>query len=129
LRKFLASAPRETGRKKRNVTQPPFEIDSVRDGQTGRLTLTGELDIATVPRAQEAVDGLLAGGVQRLVIDLSGLGFVDSSGLRLFIVLDRRAAAQGWALGLIRPRGAAMTVFEVSGAEENLPFVEDASLA
>jgi anti-anti-sigma factor len=111
------------------VTQPPFEIDSVRDGEAGRVRLNGELDIATVPRVQQAVDELLAGGVQRLVIDLSRLGFVDSSGLRLFIVLDRRAAAEGWTLGLIRPRGAALTVFEVSGAEENLPFIEDPSLA
>ena len=111
------------------MTHTPFEIDSECEDETGRLTLNGELDIATVPRVQEAVDELLARAVRRLVIDLGGLGFVDSSGLRLFIVLDRRAAAEGWTLGLIRPRNAAMTVFEVSGAEENLPFLEDPTLA
>lgn len=111
------------------MTHTPFEIDSEYEEETGRLTLNGELDIATVPRVQEAVDELLARGVRHLVIDLGGLGFVDSSGLRLFIVLDRRAAAEGWTLGLIRPRNAAMTVFEVSGAKENLPFLEDQTLA
>lgn len=107
------------------MTHTPFEIDSECEDETGRLTLNGELDIATVPRVQEAVDELLARGVRHLVVDLGGLGFVDSSGLRLFIVLDRRAVAEGWTLGLIRPRNAAMTVFEVSGAKESLPFLED----
>jgi anti-sigma B factor antagonist len=107
------------------MTHTPFEIDSECEGETGRLTLSGELDIATLPRVQEAVDELLARAVRHLVIDLGGLDFVDSSGLRLFVVLDRRAAVEGWTLGLIRPRNAAMTVFEVSGAEENLPFLED----
>jgi anti-anti-sigma factor len=107
------------------MTHIPFEIDSACEDETGRLTLSGELDLATVPRVQEAVDELLAQGVRQLVVDLGDLGFVDSSGLRLFIVLDRRAATEGWTLGLIRPRNAAMGVFEVSGAEENLPFIED----
>jgi anti-sigma B factor antagonist len=107
------------------MTHIPFEIDSACEDETGRLTLSGELDLATVPRVQEAVDELLARGVGHLVVDLGGLGFVDSSGLRLFIVLDRRAAVEGWTLGLIRPHNAAMGVFEVSGAEENLPFIED----
>jgi anti-sigma B factor antagonist len=106
-----------------------LEISSAREAETGRLTLNGELDLATVPRVQAAVDELLARAVRELVIDLRGVGFVDSSGLRLFIVLDRRAAAEGWSLAMIRPGGAAMTVFEVSGAEENLPFIEDPSLA
>jgi anti-sigma B factor antagonist len=111
------------------VPQTRFEIESVCREGTGRLTLSGELDIATVPRVQEAVDAILEQALSTLTVDLSGLGFVDSSGLRLFIVLDRRAASEGWTLRLIRPREQAMTVFAVSGAEENLPFVEDSSVA
>ncbi len=105
-----------------------FEIDSALVAGTGRLTVRGELDIATVPRVQAAVDTLLAQAVNHVVIDLSGVGFVDSSGLRLFIVLDQRAAVEGWTLSLLRPGKQAMTVFVVSGAEENLPFVEDSNL-
>ncbi len=111
------------------MTQTPFEIESAHDGKMGRLTLLGELDIATVPRVEQAVDAILADGVRRLTIDLSPVGFVDSSGLRLFVVLDQRATAEGWELGLIRPGRQALTVFRVSGVEENLPFVEDASAA
>jgi anti-anti-sigma factor len=111
------------------VPRAPFEMESAHDGQTGRLTLLGELDIATVPLVEEAVDAVLQGGTRRLIIDLSGLGFVDSSGLRLFIVLHQRAGAEGWTLALTRPEPQALKVFRLSGVEEDLPFVEDASAA
>jgi anti-anti-sigma factor len=117
----------ETGKGDSVVPQTPFEMESAHDRDTGRLTLCGELDIATVPRVEEAVDALLAQGVKKLTIDLGDVGFVDSSGLRLFIVLDQRASAEGWTLGLTRPGRQALTVFRVSGVEENLPFLEDAS--
>jgi anti-anti-sigma factor len=99
-------------------------MDSTNDGSKGRVTLTGELDIATVPRVQQAVDAMLAEGVSQITIDLAGVGFVDSSGLRLFIVLDQRAAAEGWTLALTRPTPQALTVFRVSGVEDELPFVD-----
>jgi anti-sigma B factor antagonist len=106
----------------------PFEINVVRDHESATVTLAGELDIATVPRVEEAIEATLTDELQVLTVDLSGLGFVDSSGLRLFIVLDQRAAEQGWELRLLRPDAQVLTVFQVSGVEENLPFIEDASV-
>ena len=57
-------------------------------------------------------------------LDPSRLTFVASSGLRLFIALSARAAAAGWALELIAPTGPALSVFEITGALEHLPFGE-----
>jgi anti-sigma B factor antagonist len=111
------------------VPQAPFEMESAHDGETGRLTLFGELDIATVPRVEEAAGALLEHDLKRLTIDLSRLGFIDSSGLRLFIVLDQRAGAEGWELALVRPEPQALKVFRISGVEDTLPFVEDVSAA
>jgi anti-sigma B factor antagonist len=111
------------------VPQTQFEMESASDGSTGRLSLTGELDIATVPRVQQAVDAMLAAGVAHVTIDLAGVGFVDSSGLRMFIVLAQRATPEGWTLALTRPTPQALTVFRVSGVEHELPFVEDTSAA
>jgi anti-sigma B factor antagonist len=125
---FQAWTAVETG-KGEAVPHVPFEIESVHEGDSARLALSGELDLATVARVQDAVEVLLGHPLRRLTIDLSGLSFVDSSGLRLFIVLNRRAAAEGWKLTLTKPQQQAMTVFRISGAEENLPFLEDASRA
>jgi anti-anti-sigma factor len=107
---------------------PPgaLEIDSELEADTARLTPAGELDIATAPQLEQEVRSLLARGVRRVVIDLSRLTFIDSSALRLFIVLNERSAEDGWTLGLIRPTGQVRTVFEITGAEENLPFIDGA---
>ena len=48
------------------------------------------------------------------MVDLRGLGFVDSSGLRLFIVLADRAREEGWALVLVPPGEAVLAVFQIS---------------
>jgi anti-sigma B factor antagonist len=104
-----------------------FEIHSDLQDDSARLTLSGELDLATVPQVEEAVATVLARGARRLVVDLSAITFVDSSGLRLFIVLNDRAAAEGWTFALIRPSDRPLSVFQITGAEKNLPFIEEPS--
>ncbi len=103
----------------------PFEIHSELRSDGGRLILTGELDIATTPQVEDAVRVMLAHRVRRLVVDLSGLTFIDSSGLRMLIILSDRAGAEDWALGLIRPSEPSLAVFQITGADENLPFIEE----
>jgi anti-sigma B factor antagonist len=105
----------------------PLEIDERRDGDRAHLTLTGELDIATVPRLEEALESVLSTPVSTLTIDLRPLSFMDSSGLRQFIVLSDRAVAEGWSLELIRPLQPTLSIFQITRAEENLPFVEGPS--
>lgn len=103
----------------------PLEIrDQVLEGH-GRLELIGELDLATVPRLKDAVDAMVSRNVERLTIDLSQLAFLDSSGLRELILLRDRAAAEGWDLALVRPPQPALSIFQITRAEEHLPFVEE----
>jgi anti-sigma B factor antagonist len=104
-----------------------FQISSEPEADGQRLRLSGELDIATAPQLEAAVASALARGARRLVIDLSGLQFIDSSGLRLCIVLSDRAVNEGWTLRLVRPVGAPLSVFQMTGAEQYLPFGEDAA--
>lgn len=107
------------------VKPSPFEIHTELEADTGRLTVVGELDMATAQQLEQQVRTLLNRPLHKLIIDLSGLSFIDSSGLRLLIVLRDRASAEGWMLGLIRPSGAALSIFALTGADENLPFMEE----
>jgi len=102
-----------------------LEIDSELQADSARLTPVGELDIATAPQLDQEVRSLLARSVREVVIDLSRLTFIDSSALRLFIVLNERSAEQGWTLRLVRPTGQVLNVFAITGAEDNLPFIDE----
>jgi anti-sigma B factor antagonist len=108
------------------VRPSPFEIHSDLEADTARIAVVGELDIATGPQLEQEARAMLARQPRELIIDLSRLTFIDSSGLRLFIALNDDASADGWALRLTRPPEAALTIFRITGAEENLPFVDDA---
>jgi anti-anti-sigma factor len=82
------------------------------------LRLTGELDLATQgPFRAQAIDLLVAGHVH-LVLELSELTFVDSTGLGAFIGLRRRAHALQGSLTLVCPADAVMKVFTIVGLEK-----------
>jgi anti-sigma B factor antagonist len=107
------------------VNPASFEIRSEFEAGTGRLTVVGELDIATKPQLQEAARAAIARGVRALTIDLTELSFMDSSGLSLLIILNQRASSEGWTLRLLKPAGPALTILTLTEADKNLPFVTD----
>jgi anti-anti-sigma factor len=109
------------------VERSLFEVHSELWADTGRLTVAGELDIATAPQLEKEVRAMLGQAVGHLIIDLSRVSFIDSSGLRMFFVLSERARAEGWRLELVRPSPQALSVFQISGAHAHLPFIEDPS--
>jgi anti-anti-sigma factor len=89
------------------------------------VTPVGELDIATVPELEKAVRLTLGEGVSELMIDLSQLRFIDSSGLRFLIGLHDEACEGGWTLGLLRPAEAPRELFRITGLDEHLPLINE----
>ena len=89
------------------------------------LRLTGELDIATVPQVEHALEAARRAQAAHLVLDLRELTFIDSSGLRMVILFADRAREEGWRLTLVSPPEPARSVFRLTGAEENLPFAQE----
>jgi anti-anti-sigma factor len=95
-------------------------------GPTGSdvtLVVSGELDMSTIDRLTGLVDTHLRRRVDCLILDLSDLAFMDSTGLRLLIELNNRAQQETWELKLIGPRHeAASRVLRITGADAALPF-------
>ena len=81
----------------------------------------GELDLATVETLRAALDG--GEKAARLVLDLRGLSFIDSSGLHLLVALHSRAQRAGFQLTLVAPAAPADKAIQVSGLDQALPFV------
>ncbi len=102
---------------------PPFAADrDERDGATV-VALRGELDLHSSGLLLDATTDVAAGS--RLVLDLSGLAFVDSAGLRALMNLDLRARADGFELVLAAPGPAVLRVLRLTGFDKRLP-IEDA---
>ncbi|MGH2833931.1 MAG: STAS domain-containing protein [Solirubrobacteraceae bacterium] len=109
------------------VRRTDFEVLSETHGASRRLTLIGELDLATVPRVESAVDAALACEVRQLTIDLAKLSFLDSSGVRLLLQLAHSAEHGGWTLALVNLPERLRGIFKLTGVDENLPLVKDDS--
>lgn len=69
-----------------------IEIDR-RDAGRAELRLTGDLDFDSAPELVDAVDELRRDGYRQLVIDLTGVGLCDSSGLSAFVLAHRGGSA------------------------------------
>lgn len=93
------------------------------EADEGRLALAGELDLACAADVERAIEGLERTGVKRIVVDLSQLAFIDSTGLRLLIQADARARDNARELLLIPGNEAVQRVFELTRTVEVLSFV------
>lgn len=100
----------------------PFGLHAARLGDTFRVVLTGEFDLAAVTTVEEAIDHAFDGRTAALEIDLSQLTFVDSSGLRTIVEARDRAASNDVELRLVPGIPAVQRVFQITGLDEVLPF-------
>ena len=89
-----------------------------------RITVEGELDIATAPKVEGALREPSDEGIQRRVLDLSGLTFMDSSGLRTILSAQAASRRDGWVLALVPGPPSVQRVFEITGVKDGLRFVE-----
>jgi anti-anti-sigma factor len=66
-----------------------------------RVSLRGELDLASARQMEERFTSIDEQGPSRVVVDLAGLAFMDSSGLRALLLVDARAREHGYELVLL----------------------------
>ena len=90
------------------------------------LRLAGELDLATSDQLRERVRTLLGHGsvLDKLVLDLAGLEFLDVTGLGALLETRRKLAAAGATLTLRRPRPMVVRMLSLLNLEEAL-HIED----
>ena len=107
-----------------------FDLRTSRDGQDVRIAFTGELDLASAGRVEEELAAIERDAPARIVLDLRGLTFMDSTGLRLVAGADARAREAGRRVTIIQGPEAVRRVFEITRLDERLDIVaDDSSLA
>jgi anti-anti-sigma factor len=81
----------------------------------------GELDLVTVETLRAALDAIKS--TERLVLDLRGLSFIDSTGVQLLVALHQRAQRDGFQLTLMAPTAPVDRAIQLCGLAQALPFV------
>ena len=99
-----------------------LEVRSERSEDRHVIALKGELDLDGVERVTEELESAEASDASQIVLDLSGLTFIDSSGVRMIVCADLRSRADGDRLRLIRGSAGVQRVFELTGMLDRLPF-------
>jgi anti-anti-sigma factor len=101
-----------------------FDVAVRREGSALLVAPRGEIDLATVDLVRGAVEAEREPG-DNLVLDLREVAFMDTSGLRFILELVDHAERDSFSVRIVRGPTAVQRVFEVSGLEPRLPFVDE----
>jgi anti-anti-sigma factor len=107
----------------RDISDGTLAVRTSTEGDTCRVALRGELDLANAATAEAALEEAL-GGEQQVLVDLSELEFIDSTGIALLVSALTRDG-DGAGLRFVPSRSPAVTrVLELTGLADRLPFDE-----
>ncbi|MEY2442673.1 MAG: hypothetical protein QOJ46_2099 [bacterium] len=94
---------------------PPFCVRVVRNQREVVVAPVGELDVASVEVLEDEIRGLGAERVDRVILDLRGVEFIDSTGLRLLLSTRNTALREGYALTVVPGPPRVQRVFDLTG--------------
>ncbi len=95
-----------------HVPAPPFLV-GVRRSEGGVVVgVEGELDLATAPQLRDCLVAMAEEGQTQVVLDLTRLSFIDSTGLSVLVMALNRARADG---GSVLIRNPSQSVLRISG--------------
>ena len=84
------------------------------------VALLGEIDISNEAALGVALAEVVGMKPARIVIDLAGVSYLDSSGIRCLLNIAKQAATAGSAMVVCRPVGIVLRVLEICGVDELL---------
>ena len=103
----------------------PLAVERCRVDGYELLTVEGELDVATAPRMISALNEAIAVMEAPLVVDLSDVVFMDSTGLALLMNARRRVVRLGHGFAIVCPHGPIARVFEIADMVDSLRVFPD----
>ena len=103
-----------------------LEVETKQEDGAVRLSLTGELDLSTVQKVEDELRRVEGEGAETVVLDLSSLSFLDSTGLRTIVTADQRARKSGRRLAIVKGPETVHRVFTITRLDERLDMVSGA---
>lgn len=112
------------------MAQSKIEIDVTAEGGYQVIRPSGDLDVYTVGSLRDAIGSLIEGDAAKVVVDLDGVPFMDSSGLGALMGGVRRLREAGGDLAISCTREQHLKLFSITGFGEGVsiaPTVEEAA--
>ena len=107
----------------------PHRMPPTPQTSTGLLALEGEVDLHRAPELRAALAPLVAEKVPRLLIDLTKVRYIDSSGLAVFIETLQRVMAYGGSFALFGLSDSVRTIFHVACLDQVFRIFPDQAAA
>lgn len=107
-----------------HAVQPLAVERTSRDG-VELVLVEGELDIATASRLISVLNSSVAEAIKAVVVDLTSVGFMDSTGLALLINANRRLTLRRKGFAVVCPPGPLRRVFEITDMIDTLHVCPD----
>jgi anti-sigma B factor antagonist len=93
------------------------------------VLVEGEVDIATAARLISVLNSSVAEAIKSVIVDLSRVGFMDSTGLALLINANRRLSLRRKGFAVVCPPGPLRRVFEITDMIDTLHVCPDRETA
>lgn len=94
-------------------------------GSVSIVSITGSLDALTAPQLTDYLNTQIGAGKSKLVVDLSGLAYTSSAGLRVLLNAVKESRQHGGDLRVAAVRPTVNKVFEMSGFTSIMKFFAD----
>jgi anti-sigma B factor antagonist len=94
---------------------PQLLLETTRIGSHDVIVAAGEIDLASAPRVESAIEQFAG---QEVVLDLRGVEFMDSAGLKVLLSQRSRLEDSGGALRLVLGEGAVMRLLELTNVSD-----------
>jgi anti-sigma B factor antagonist len=105
----------------------PYELKLATNqrGLAAIVQVGGTLDLHGAPEFDREIERLLRGATREIIIDLRGVEFMDSIGLRCLVAAHRRALRAGVPLWVVRGGPPVTQVLRMTGLDMTLPMIDE----
>jgi anti-anti-sigma factor len=99
-------------------------MTAVSDPPSATVVLDGDIDIATAPAIRRFLMAAISGGTAHLAVDMSGVTFIDASGIGVLVAAANRARQAGGGLSLLAPSRQVQRLLDVLHLDAILPAAQ-----
>ncbi len=105
------------------AVQEQLQIEIRAEAERVVVELSGELDLASAPTLQRALEGEELRNAPMIVLDLQKLQFLDSTGLRVLLSAHELSSGRGQAFAITRGSPQVQRLLSITRVDEHLPTV------